>query len=92
MTFAGDRLHVSFADGRSLQLDQYAEVVVTLGSYHRKMQFLVLDTEEDLILGMSWIESVYIHKLDWALQVLTFFTNLRGRSIVFGVLCIQDLH
>ena len=46
VTYTGDRLQVSFADGRSMQLDQYAEVLVTLGSYRRRMQFLVLDTED----------------------------------------------
>jgi hypothetical protein len=85
-TIKGSSLSVSFADGSQTRCNDYCEVRLSVGNYNQLIRFAVMETDQDVILGIPWFESIQVTKLDCYNSVLRFYTksNRKKSYLWFG--------
>lgn len=78
----GPDLNLVFADGRSTLANQYCTASVTCGNYKRQWEFVLLDIEEDIIIGTPFFSSITVLHLDIDTQNFQFRTRKNPQRLV----------
>ena len=79
---SGKSLNLVFADGRSTSANQYVTATISCGRYKRQWDFILLEIEEDIIIGTPFFESIIIRHLDIKSQNFQFHSRQNPQRLI----------